>query len=307
MITDNSDQIALRQHNTDWLESLKGLYSPTKPGIVGLTLVAALTGIFVATRGNFSDWIMAAWLMATLAFATAGSCLLNNVYDQDIDRLMKRTARRALPSGRGNPRLALWGGLACAILPLFVMSATVNLPAAMVTACAVFGYVVVYSMIAKRRTPWANQLGGIAGALPPVIGYVAVSGRLDGYVLMLFMIMVIWQQPHALSLALKYREDYARAGVPVIPVARGIRATKRRIVIYTALLFPTVVSPYIYGMSGDIYLITALVMTAVFLFKAVRLYRSDRDYDMRLFLFSIIYLIVVFAALVIDINPVAAV
>ncbi len=152
----------------------------------------------------------------------------------------------------------------------------------------------------KRRTPWANQFGGIAGAVPPMVGYAAVTGELGAPAWILFAIMVIWQQPHALSLALKYRKDYARANIPVIPVVCGIQATKVRIALYTLALIPVATLPYVFNMAGLYFLFVSLMLSAIFLFMAVRFLRSKQDCDLRVFAYSIIYLILLYFAMVID-------
>jgi len=276
------------------------LFKLAKPGIVGLTLVAALTGIYFGNHGIMPHWNLVFWTFFTLGLTTAGSCMLNNCYDSDIDRLMCRTRSRALAAGLISRRSVLIVGLLLVIHSLVLMAWTVNALAALVTAVGVVGYVGVYTMWMKRRTPWANQFGGIAGAVPPMVGYAAVTGDLGAPAWILFAIMVVWQQPHALSLAMKYREDYAKAKVPVIPVACGIRATKIRIVIYALALVPVAVSPYFYGMSGVYYLGVSGLLSAIFLFMAVRFLRSDRDCDMRVFAYSIIYLILLFGTMVAD-------
>lgn len=276
-----------------------------KPGIVGLTLMAALTGIYFGGYGLMPDWSAILWTFLTLGLATAGSCMMNNAFDRDIDSLMKRTSRRAVAAGKVSSTHAMITGLLLAIGSLLLMSQVVNPLSAWVTAVGVVGYVGVYTMLAKRRTPWANQLGGIAGAVPPMVGYAAVTGELGTAAWVLFFIMVIWQQPHALSLALKYKDDYARAGVPVIPVAKGVDATKKRIAIYCTLLIPASLLPYAAGMAGEIFLAAAIIFSMIFFLMSIQFLRSERDCDMRLFAFSIIYLIAVFGAMVMDANPVA--
>lgn len=271
-----------------------------KPGIVGLTLVAALTGIYFANDGQLPHWPLIAVTFLTLGLATAGACVLNNVYDRDIDRVMGRTASRVLAAGTASARAAFIASLLLIVPSIAVMAILVNPVAAWLTAFAVFGYSVVYTMWAKRRTPWANQIGGVAGAMPPVIGYAAVAGHVGIEGLILFAIMVLWQQPHALSLALKYRKDYARAAVPVVPVARGVRSTKWRILIYCLLLLPVSTLPYAFAMAGLPYLMTAAVLGLIFIAMSVRFLRSERSCDMRIFAYSIVYLIVLFAALVAD-------
>lgn len=276
------------------------LLEVAKPGIVGLTLVAALTGIYFGNHGVLPDWNLIFWTFLTLGLSTAGSCMLNNYYDSDIDQAMKRTRKRALAAGLVSRRSVLITALLLVIPSLALMAWVVNPLSALVTVVGVVGYVGVYTMWMKRRTPWANQLGGIAGAVPPMVGYAAVTGDLGAPAWILFAIMIVWQQPHALSLALKYREDYARARVPVIPVACGVLATKVRIAVYALALIPVAVLPYFFGMSGLWFLASAVVLSLVFLFMAVRFLRSNRDCDMRVFAYSIVYLILLFGMMVID-------
>jgi len=271
-----------------------------KPGIVGLTLVAALTGIYFGNHGVMPHWGLIFWTFLTLGLATAGSCMLNNYYDSDIDRLMMRTRKRLLASGRTSRAPILIVALLLIIPSLILMGLMVNPLTAWVTTVGVVGYVGVYTMWMKRRTPWANQFGGIAGAVPPMVGYAAVTGDLGAPAWILFAIMVIWQQPHALSLALKYRGDYARAKVPVIPVACGVQATKIRIALYALLLIPVAILPYIFDMAGTYFLFSSVLLSTIFLFMAVRFLHSERDCDMRVFAFSIVYLILLFGAMVID-------
>lgn len=274
--------------------------SMSKPGIVGLTLVAALTGIYFGNHGVMPHWELIAWTFLTLGLATAGSCMLNNHYDRDIDKLMNRTSNRALAAGAVSANRVFIVAMLLTVLSLTLMAWTVNPLTAAVTAVGVVGYVGVYTMWMKRRTPWANQFGGIAGAVPPMVGYAAVTNELGAAGWVLFAIMVVWQQPHALALALKYREDYAKANVPVIPVACGVYATKLRILLYTIALIPVAMTPWYFDIAGSIYLATSIVLSSVFLFMAVRFYRSDRDCDMRVFAYSIIYLILLFGIMIID-------
>jgi len=239
------------------------LFELAKPGIVGLTLVAALTGIYFGNHEIMPHWDLIFWTFFTLGLATAGSCMLNNCYDSDIDKLMRRTRLRALAMGLISRRSVLILGLLLVIPSLVLMAWTVNALAALVT-------------------------------------YAAVTGDLGAPAWILFAIMVVWQQPHALSLAMKYREDYAKAKVPVIPVACGIQATKVRIVIYALALVPVALLPYFYGMSGIYYLGVSGLLSAIFLFMAVRFLHSNRDCDMRVFAYSIIYLILLFGMMVAD-------
>jgi len=275
-------------------------FEVAKPGIVGLTLVAALTGIYFGNHGVMPQWGLIFWTFLTLGMATAGSCMLNNYYDSDIDRLMMRTRTRLLASGSTSRRLVLIVALMLVIPSLILMGFMINPLTAWVTAVGVVGYVGVYTMWMKRRTPWANQFGGIAGAVPPMVGYAAVTGELGAPAWILFAIMVVWQQPHALSLALKYRGDYARAKVPVIPVACGVQATKVRIVLYALVLIPVAALPFVFDMAGIYFLAVSLLLSAIFLFMAVRFLFSERTCDLRVFAYSIVYLILLYFAMVID-------
>ncbi|GAV19394.1 protoheme IX farnesyltransferase [Mariprofundus micogutta] len=274
--------------------------SLSKPGIVGLTLVAALTGIYFGNHGVMPNWDLIVWTFLTLGLATAGSCMLNNHYDRDIDKLMNRTMNRALAAGAVSEKRVLIVALLLTIPSLILMAVMVNPLTAIVTTVGVVGYVGVYTMWMKRRTPWANQFGGIAGAVPPMVGYAAVTNELGAAGWVLFAIMVVWQQPHALALALKYREDYAKANVPVIPVACGVYATKLRILLYTLALIPVAITPWYFDIAGSIYLAASIILSSMFLFTAVRFYRSERDSDMRVFAFSIVYLILLFGVMIID-------
>ncbi len=279
---------------------ISALISISKPGIVGLTLVVALAGMFFGNLGVMPLWSQIGWTFLTLGLVTAGSCMLNNVYDRDIDLIMKRTSKRSMAAGDLPAMPVLILSLILISVPLALMWIMVNPLSAIITAVGSFGYSVVYTMWTKRTTPWANQLGGIAGAVPPLVGYAAVTGTLDAWAWIMFAIMVVWQQPHALALALKYRNEYAAANIPVIPVAHGIQATKKRIVIYNSILPFVAVLPYFYGMSGMVYLVVTVVLSAMFLQKSIVFLRSDLECDMRLFGFSLIWLIAVFFLMVVD-------
>lgn len=270
-----------------------------KPGIVSLVLMSTLTGLCIGSRGLPDLWLTF-WVMAGVGLATAGSAVLNNYVDRDIDRLMARTQARALAVEAFSPRNTIITGILLVLTGVLFLSFFVNNLSAVFTAGAVLGYVLLYTIFLKRRTSFANQIGGIAGALPPVIGYVAVTQGLDIHALILFAIVAIWQQPHALSIALKYKDEYAKACIPVVPVAKGVRSTKVRIVAYTVLLLLVSILPYLYGTAGSIYLAVSVLLTIVYLAIAVRFLLSRRECDMFLFFYSIIHITVLFAAIVLD-------
>ena len=270
-----------------------------KPGIVSLVMMSTLTGLCIASRGLPDLWITIS-VMTGIALATAGSAMLNNYVDRDIDAIMERTRSRALAVEAFSPRNTVITGTLLVVFSVLFLLTDVNMITAILTGTAALGYVVLYTIILKRRSSYANQVGGIAGALPPVIGYVAVTQRIDLTAVILFAISAIWQHPHALSIALKYRDQYELARIPVIPVAKGVRSTKKRISIYTALLLLVSITPYLSGMAGLIYLVVAITAGIYYLGLAVKFMRSKRDCDMFLFFYSILYIVVIFTAMILD-------
>lgn len=271
----------------------------TKPGIVSLVLISTLTGLCLGSRGLPDLWL-SIWVMIGVGIVTAGSAILNNYIDRDIDAIMERTRQRALAVETLSPGSTILTGIMFVLSGVVLMEITVNWIATFLTASAAFGYVVIYTLILKRRTSFANQIGGMAGALPPVIGYVAVTGQIDIYVLMLFAILAVWQQPHALSIALKYKDEYAKVCVPVVPVAKGVQSTKIRIAVYTIVLFLLTLIPFFIHMAGIVYLGMAIVLGLYYIYLAFRFHISTKDHDMFLFFFSIIYITILFGTMILN-------
>ncbi len=271
-----------------------------KPAIVALVLVSVLTGIYLAGRGLAGGGPVI-WTLLGVGAATAGAAMLNNYIDRDIDRLMERTSTRALASGLLRPLSVLAAGTSLVLASMVVLGVFVNTITAILTMSAVFIYVVLYTGFLKRRTPLANQIGGLAGALPPVLGYVSVTGTLDMKAGALFLIMALWQQPHALSLAILHREDYRRASIPVVPVVKGLRGTKRRILAYAVLLLPAGVLPVLFSMAGPFYLYVSLVLGIAYVAISLRSLYEREGSEGLLFFYSIVYLTLLFTAMVVDI------
>ena len=271
----------------------------TKPGIVTLVLITTLGGLYIGSKGSLNP-VLVFWTLLGTGLAAAGSAAVNMVFDRDIDSLMDRTSERPLPRGAVSPKGALLFGVFLIVLSFLILSFLVNLTAAILAMVASFSYVVLYTLILKRRTPVATEIGGISGALPPVIGYVAGSGELDLKAFVLFLIMFMWQPPHFWVLALKYRDDYAKAGVPTLPVTRGILTTKVKTLLYTVSLLPLSVVPYAIGMTGKLYLLTAILLSLVYTGYTLLFMFSKKDYSMRLFFFSIIYIAILFSMMVFD-------
>lgn len=272
----------------------------TKPGIVLLVLITTLGGMYLAKRG-MPDSELIFWTLLGTGLASAGSAVLNQYFDRDIDALMSRTKDRPLPSGSVNPKNALTFGIILLTFSFLVLL-RINLLTLILVALASFFYVVVYTLMLKRRSPIATEVGGVSGALPPVIGYCAVRGEVNLEALILFLIMFLWQPPHFWVLAIKYAEDYKRAGIPTLPVSKGIEHTKVKTLIYTASLLPVSLLPSIYGMAGHIYFSTALLLSLLYLALTLKFVFSKKPNGMFLFFYSVLYIALLFSFLVFDMR-----
>ncbi len=293
-------QVSLQRAFTITLkEILTGYLTAMKPGIVGLVLIATLAGVYFAQKG-FPPIKHLFFVLLGTGMASAGSGILNNYIDRDIDSIMERTSSRSLVAGRVSPAYALIMGFLMVVVSIGILEAFVNALVAFLTATSVIIYLCLYSIFLKRRTHYANYIGGIAGALPPVIGYTSIAGRVDMVPVILFTIVLVWQQIHAMSLALRYRDDYAKAGIPVWPVVKGGKATRQGIVYFSAILLVLSIIPYLYGMAGSLYLLSSVFLGTVYLFLAVKEVFSSNKNDMRLFFFSILYLTILFTVMIID-------
>jgi heme o synthase len=273
----------------------------TKPRVMMLAVFTALVGLSMAPVRLDPLSTLAAVVAIAAGAAAAG--VLNMWYDADIDAVMTRTAMRPIPRGKISRLKALVFGLALGGFAVVTLALATNLTAAALLACTILFYVVVYTVWLKRSTQQNIVIGGAAGALPPVIGWAAGTGAVGLEPLVLFLIILLWTPPHFWALALNRTEDYARAGVPMLPVVAGRGATTRQILIYSGLLALASGLPWVLGFAGAIYGAIAAICGAIFLLLAVQLNRStgaDRRAPHRLFVFSICYLFVLFAALLVD-------
>jgi len=281
--------------------SFGDLVALMKPRVMSLVVFTALVGLLVAP-GRLDPLIgFVALLCITGGAGAAGA--LNMWYDADIDALMARTAMRPIPRGRVSRAEALTFGLVLAACSVAVLGFAVNIAAAALLAFTIFFYVVVYTMWLKRRTPQNIVIGGAAGAFPPVIGWVAANGGIGVEPLILFLIIFLWTPPHFWALSLNRVGEYSRAGIPMLPVVVGTAETKRQILIYCVLLVPISILPWALGFAGAIYGATAGMSGATIILLAIQLHRSDGTQKRpapRLFAFSILYLFVLFAALLAD-------
>src|SRR6201981_3010981 len=273
----------------------------TKPRVMSLVVFTALVGLMVAP-GSIVPFTGVVALLCIAAGAGAAGAL-NMWYDADIDAVMARTAMRPIPSGRVSRSEALVFGLMLGICAILALGPLLNMAAAALLAFTIFFYVVVYTMWLKRRTPQNIVIGGAAGALPPVIGWAAATGSAGLESLVLFLIIFLWTPPHFWSLALIRSDEYARAGIPMLPVVAGNAATARQILIYSVLLAPVSTLPAILGFAGLIYGAIAIVCGAILVVLALQIRHRggvDKKAARRLFAFSILYLFVLFAALLIE-------
>jgi protoheme IX farnesyltransferase len=270
----------------------------TKPGVMMLAVFTAIVGLIIAP-GDLAP-IRACIAVFAIAAGAGAAGVLNMWYDADIDAVMTRTARRPIPSGRIGQGEALAFGLVLAGGSVVALALAANLVAAGLLAFTILFYIVIYTAWLKRRTPHNIVIGGAAGALPPVIGWAAVTGDIGLEPLVLFLIVFLWTPPHFWALALNRGDDYARAGVPMLPVVAGRTATKRQILLYSLLLVPVSLLPCVLGFAGALYGAISAIWGALFIAIALRLSRTregDAPVAQRLFVFSIAYLFLLFAAL----------
>jgi heme o synthase len=272
-----------------------------KPRVMSLVVFTALVGLLVAPGGI--DPSAGAVALFCIAAGAGAAGALNMWYDADIDAVMARTVRRPIPSGRVSRSEALGFGLTLGMCAILALGAFLNVVAAALLAFTIFFYVAVYTMWLKRRTPQNIVIGGAAGALPPVIGWVAVTGNVGLEPLVLFLIIFLWTPPHFWALSLNLAGEYARAGVPMLPVVAGRAETKRQILLYSVVLVPTSLLPWVLGFAGPIYGAAAALLGATMILLTWQVRRSsdtDRRSARRLFMFSMLYLVVLFAVLLMN-------
>ncbi len=281
-------------------EAVLAYLSLTKPRIILLLLIATVPALILAEGGWPSPWLMLV-TVAGGAIVAGGANAMNCYFDRDIDGVMERTRGRALPAGQIEPERAVVFALLLAATGFLMLEMFANLLAASLTLGAFVFYVVVYTLWLKRTTPLNIVIGGAAGAIPPVVGWAAVTGEVGLPALVMFGIVVMWTPPHFWALALNYCSDYQRAGVPMLPAVSGGEETKRQILLYTLALVAISLLLPLSGATGLIYLSAALVLGGAFLFYAFRLWRgTSTGAASALFRYSIVYLALLFAAMAVD-------
>jgi heme o synthase len=271
-----------------------------KPKIVAMIVFTAMVGMFLSTPGMIP---LDAFLFGSIGIglAAASAATINHIVDEKIDSLMMRTSRRPLPKGKLSTQSAIIFAAVLCLLSMLVLGLLVNVLTAILTLLSLVGYGFIYSMYLKRATPQNIVIGGAAGAAPPVLGWSAISGTLDPSSLLLFLIIFAWTPPHFWALAIYRRNDYAKANIPMLPVTHGVEFTRLHILLYTLVLFVVTLLPYITLMSGLTYLIGAVALGGWFLYYAIRMQKDHSDQlAMKTFSFSIVYLLALFAFLLVD-------
>jgi heme o synthase len=272
----------------------------TKPKVVALITFTAIVGTLLASPG----WPpLDALILGNLGIALASGCAatINHVLDRRIDEQMARTRARPLASGQLKERQALIFAAVLGVTSMAILAFLVNLLTAVLTFASLIGYAVIYTVWLKRATSQNIVIGGAAGAAPPVLGWTAVTNSVDPHALLLFLIIFVWTPPHFWALAIARRDEYAKAGIPMLPVTHGVEYTRLHVLLYTVLLFIVTLLPFLAHMTGLIYLAAALVLNSGFLYYALVLKITAREgLPMRVFKFSVTYLMWLFAALLID-------
>jgi protoheme IX farnesyltransferase len=269
-----------------------------KPRVMSLVVFTGLAGLMVAPVHIHPVIGFTALLCIAVGAGSAGA--LNMWYDADIDAVMTRTAGRPIPRGRIAPGEALGFGLTLAAFSVVVLGLLVNLASALLLAFTIFFYVAIYTMWLKRWTPQNIVIGGAAGAFPPMIGWTAATGGLAIEPCLLFLIIFFWTPPHFWALSLLRTDDYARANIPMLPVVSGAAETRRQILLYSIVLLPVGMSPWLLGYAGAVYGVTALVAGALMVALAWRIYAARAGSEKQLFAFSILYLFLLFAVLLVE-------
>jgi protoheme IX farnesyltransferase len=271
----------------------------TKPRVISLLLVTTVTTMFVADRSPRFSTVLLTMLGGYLAAGGAGA--INHYIERDIDARMRRTSRRPLPSGRLEPHHALWFGIVLGGLAFAIFAFGVNMTAALLAMAGLLGYVFVYTMWLKPSTTQNIVIGGAAGAVPPLVGWAAAAGQLDPSAFYLFAIVFYWTPPHFWALALLIKDDYARTGIPMLPVVDGEAETRRQILLYGWLLVAITALPLVAGLFGVLYGVSALVLNVFFIALCLRLHRrADRRSALLLFHYSLAYLALLFCAMAAD-------
>lgn len=288
------------QPSRDFSAVAREYYELTKPKVVMLIVFTAVVGMFMATPG-FVPWTALIFGTMGIGLAAASAAGFNQILDRRADAQMARTRARPLPTGQLTTLQAVVFSTVIGLISMSVLVFGVNTLTAVLTLGSLIGYSVIYTLYLKRATPQNIVIGGAAGAAPPVLGWTAVTGSVDPHALLLFLIIFVWTPPHFWALALYRVEEYAKAGLPMLPVTHGNQFTRLHILLYSIILAAVTLLPYTTHMSGLFYLVGAIVLNTGFMYYAIKLYRNYSDALARkTFIYSVQYLAALFAILLID-------
>ncbi len=286
------------------MPSLSALLGLCKLKVVALILLTAVVGMFLAVPAPYLPGAMLVMSASVgISMASASAAVFNHIVDEQIDIQMARTDKRPLPQGKVSRNQALVWGVFLGVIGLGILQLFVNTITMVLTFLSLIGYAVVYTMYLKRATPQNIVIGGAAGAVPPILGWTAISGTQGiEYAFLLFLIVFIWTPPHFWALAIFRVEEYKKVDVPMLPVTHGLAYTRLQILLYTILLFLVTLLPYLVGMSGLIYLVSAIILGLIFLGYAIKIYTHPEDNRIawQTFMFSVNYLMLLFVALLVD-------
>ena len=279
---------------------LKSYYILCKPNVVYMMLICALVGMLLAedSVSSVSNIIIS---LLGIALCSGSAAAINQVVDRKADASMTRTDQRPLPQGELSPFHASCFAFVIGLMGALILYFFVNTLTMLLTLASLIGYAFIYTIYLKRATPQNIVIGGLAGAASPLLGWAAISNTIEPFALLLVLIIFAWTPPHFWALAIYRKDEYAKESIPMLPVTHGVAFTKLQIVLYTIILFIVSILPYIVLMSGAIYLISAVILSSIFMYYSIRLYLSDDDsYAMRTFNFSIYYIFLIFVALLCD-------
>lgn len=275
-------------------------YQLCKPNVVLMMLLCALVGIILASDILLPLKEIIIPLIG-IAFCSASAAAINQIIDRKADAEMERTDQRPIPQGEISVQEASIFAFSIGLIGFLILMYLVNTLTALLTVAALGGYAFIYTIFLKRATPQNIVIGGLAGAAPPLLGWASVTNTIEPNALLLVLIIFIWTPPHFWALAIYRKDDYAKQSIPMLPVTHGVAFTKLQIVLYTIILFLVSLFPYIVLMSGLIYLVSAIILSSIFLFYSIRLYLSEDDkHAMATFWYSIYYIFLIFIALIID-------
>ncbi len=275
-------------------------YNLCKPKVVLLLLITALVGMYLATHESI-PLSLVFWSMVGMGLAMSGAAAINHIVDYKIDSVMNRTKNRPIAKGRISTISALTFAFTLCVLSVLILDTYVNRLTTLLTMGGFVGYAIIYTLFLKRATPQNIVIGGLAGAIPPLLGWTAVSGELHPHAFLLVLIIYVWTPPHFWALAIHRKEEYSKAGIPMLPVTHGTEYTKTQVLLYTLLLIIASWLPFLTGMSGWLYMLCATLLGSIFLFYSIKLkWFCENGTAMKTFAYSIAYLFLLFIGLLAD-------